>query len=104
MPFYYYYIPMMNSIVHSVYNVLTEANAQSPNIIGAKFTNDALPEFAKCATAGFNMLGGGDDILNQFLLEGGDGAVGIGFSCFGNMFNDIYDHCKKGNYQEATKI
>jgi len=27
MPFYHYYIPMMNAIVHSVYNVLTKANA-----------------------------------------------------------------------------
>jgi len=50
------------------------------------------------------MLGGGDDILNQFLVEGGDGAVGIGFSCFGNMFNDIYDNCKKGNLKEGTRI
>ena len=38
------------------------------------------------------------------MIEGGDGAVGIGFSCFGHLFNDIYDHCRKGNYQEARKL
>jgi len=50
------------------------------------------------------MLGGGDDIQISFHTNGGDGCVGVGFTAFGNLFNDILDNCKKGNFEEAKRL
>ena len=95
-PFYYYYIPMMNGLVHSVHQVLTLAQKEAPNVVGSKFTDSNLTDFSNCVEAGFNMLGGGDNVITHFMDEGGHGAIGVGFTCLGTMFSNIWDHHAAG--------
>ena len=61
--FYLYYIPFMNNTRHNVCRVLEIANKLSSNVVGCKFTDGDILDFSNCTQRGFNMLGGGDDIL-----------------------------------------
>ncbi|MEQ1861330.1 MAG: dihydrodipicolinate synthase family protein [Chthoniobacteraceae bacterium] len=82
-PFYYYDIPVLTGLSHSMPDFLEQAPARIPTLAGLKFTNGDLMAFQFLIHADggkWDILYGCDEQFLGALAMGGTGAVGSGFN------------------------
>ncbi len=82
-PFYYYDIPVLTGLSHSMPDFLAQAPARIPTLAGLKFTNGDLMAFQFLIHADggkWDILYGCDEQFLGALAMGGTGAVGSGFN------------------------
>jgi N-acetylneuraminate lyase len=82
-PFYYYDIPVLTGLSHSMPDFLAQAPARIPTLVGLKFTNPDLMAFQFLIHADdgkWDILYGCDEQFLGALAMGGRGAVGSGFN------------------------
>jgi N-acetylneuraminate lyase len=82
-PFYYYDIPSMTGLSHSMPDFLERAPAHIPTLAGLKFTNPDLMSYQYVLRAGggsWDVPFGVDEHMLGALAMGARGAVGSGFN------------------------
>ena len=82
-PFYYYDIPSMSGLSHSMPDFLEKAPAHIPSLAGLKFTNSDLMAYQYVLRAGggkWDVPFGFDEHMLGALAMGAQGAVGSGFN------------------------
>jgi len=82
-PFYYYDIPPMTGLSHSMPDFLERAPAHIPTLAGLKFTNSDLMSYQYVLRAGggkWDVPFGFDEHMLGALAMGARGAVGSGFN------------------------
>jgi len=82
-PFYYYDIPSMTGLSHSMPDFLEKAPAHIPTLAGLKFTNSDLMAYQYVLRAGggkWDVPFGFDEHMLGALAMGARGAVGSGFN------------------------
>jgi N-acetylneuraminate lyase len=82
-PFYYYDIPPMTGLSHSMPDFLERAPAHMPTLAGLKFTNPDLMAYQYVLRAGggkWDIPFGFDEHMLGALAMGAKGAVGSGFN------------------------
>lgn len=82
-PFYYYDIPVLTGMSHSMPEFLNQAKDRIPTLAGLKFTNSDLMSYQYCLRAddgAWDVPFGFDEHMLGALAMGARGAVGSGFN------------------------
>ncbi len=91
-PFYYYHMPAMTGVNHTMVDFLKLAGSRIPNLKGLKFTHEDLMDMALCIdfeNKKFDILHGRDEILLSGLVLGVSGAVGSTYNYTSPLFNQL---------------
>lgn len=83
LPFYYYDIPGLTGVHHSMPAFLAEAPARIPNLVGLKFTNPDMIAYNECLhveDGRWDLPWGLDEVMLGALALGARGAVGSSFN------------------------
>ncbi len=72
-----------------------------PNVIGLKFTGFDLYSLSKLKQAGAVVFNGHDEVLAAGLLMGADGGIGSFYNLVPELFVDVYNSARAGNWAAA---
>jgi N-acetylneuraminate lyase len=107
MPFYLYYMPVMNNIRFSVARFLERCDTRIPNLAGVKYTCETLGDFleAKHVCNGrYDLLWGRDEMLLAALSIGAEGAVGSTYNMNAPLYLKLIDAFKQGDLESARDL
>ncbi|EGR27198.1 mandelate racemase muconate lactonizing protein, putative [Ichthyophthirius multifiliis] len=104
MPFYYYHYPNMNGVNFEVKKTLDLTKEICPNIVGVKFTDSNFADLGRCASSGYNVLVGADNMLFSALAAGADGAIGISYNFTGVLHNQIYENFLQNDFYVCHQL
>lgn len=91
-PFYYYDIPSLTGLSHSMPDFLAQAPARIPTLAGLKFTNPDLMSYQYVLRAdggAWDVPFGVDEHMLGALAMGAKGAVGSGFNFAAPIYNRL---------------
>lgn len=91
-PFYYYDIPSLTGLSHSMPDFLDQAASRIPSLVGLKFTNPDLMSYQFVLRAGegkWDVPFGVDEHFLGALAMGAKGAVGSGFNFAAPIYNRL---------------
>jgi N-acetylneuraminate lyase len=103
-PFYYYDIPTMTGLNHSMPDYLAQAPSKVPTLAGLKFTNADLMAFQKCLAVGngeFDVPYGFDEQMLAALALGATGFVGSSFNFAAPIYTRLIKAFEKGDLAAA---
>jgi len=100
---YYYHFPSMTNVRINLSKTLEIANKESPNIIGAKFSDIDMIDLGSCASKGFNMLIGNDSLFLPGLVSGASGLIAIQCNFNAAFPLEIWNSFQKGDLPKAMK-
>jgi N-acetylneuraminate lyase len=103
-PFYYYDIPAMTGVHHSMPDFLATAGERIPTLAGLKFTNPDLMAYQRCLAVDqrrFNVLWGLDEMLLAALALGAPGAVGSTYNFAAPIYQRIIAAHERGDLAAA---
>jgi N-acetylneuraminate lyase len=103
-PFYYYDIPVMTGLNHSMPDFLVQAPTAVPTLAGLKFTNADLMSFQKCLAIGggkFDVPYGFDEQMLAALALGATGFVGSSFNFAAPIYNRLIKAFQQGDLAAA---
>jgi N-acetylneuraminate lyase len=103
-PFFYYDIPMMTGLNHSMPDFLAQAPATVPTLAGLKFTNTNLMAFQKClavADGKFDVPYGFDEQMLAALALGATGFVGSSFNFAAPIYVRLIKAFQQGDLAAA---
>ena len=103
-PFYYYDIPVMTGLNHSMSDFLAQAPATVPTLAGLKFTNADLMSYQKCLAAGggrFDVPYGFDEQMLAALALGATGFVGSSFNFAAPIYKRLIDAFNRNDLAAA---
>lgn len=106
LPFYYYDIPALTQVEHSMPQFLQQAAAKIPNLVGIKFTNQDFVSLQECLAAdsgGWDILWGVDESLLAALALGVSGAVGSSYNFAPNIYQKLMAAYQAGDIQTARQ-
>jgi N-acetylneuraminate lyase len=92
LPFYYYDIPSMTGLQHSMPEFLARAPERLPTLAGIKFTNNDMLAYQKCLNTDdgrFDLPWGMDEYLLPALAAGAVGAVGSTYNFAAPIYHRI---------------
>jgi N-acetylneuraminate lyase len=72
-----------------------------PNVIGLKFTGFDLYSLSRLKLDGAVVFNGHDEVLAAGLLMGADGGIGSFYNLVPELFVDVYDKARAGDWAEA---
>ena len=112
LPFYYYHIPSMNSVVFPMYDLVLEMEKNgAPNFAGIKYTGlYTHPSFMDVAKIlgyknnKYEVLSGRDEMMIEALASGITGFVGSQYNYAGDLYNSIRFAWQKGDIKRAREI
>ena len=107
LPFYYYHIPHLTGVSHSMENFLRQAKDCIPNLGGIKYTAPTLYEFQACLAVDdgrFDMVFGCDEMLLSGLAAGATGAVGSTYNLAAPLYHRIRECFESGKIEEARQL
>ena len=105
-PFYYYHIPDLTGVNHSMVEFLEKGSAAIPNLGGIKYTCADLAEFLQCLNyrdSYFDLLFGRDEALLAGLALGAVSAIGSTYNFAAPVYNRIIENFSRGRLEEARK-
>jgi N-acetylneuraminate lyase len=105
-PFYYYDIPSMTGLSHSMPDFLTQAAGRIPTLAGLKFTNPDLMsyQFVLRADGGrWDVPFGVDEHILGALAMGAQGAVGSGFNFAAPIYTRLMRAFASGDLAAARE-
>jgi N-acetylneuraminate lyase len=103
-PFYYYDIPSMTGLNHSMPEFLSAAKERIPTLVGLKFTNNDLVSFQRCLReqgSRFEILWGMDEYLLAALALGAEGAVGSTYNFAAPIYTRLISAFQRGDLKVA---
>jgi N-acetylneuraminate lyase len=103
LPFYFYHIPSMTGVTHSMYELLQSAS-QLPNFRGTKFTHGDLMEFERCKrfeNGKYEIAWGVDEMLLGALAVGATSAVGSTYNYAASNYMRMIAAFKSGDIATA---
>jgi N-acetylneuraminate lyase len=103
-PFYYYDIPTMTGLNHSMPDFLVQAPSKVPTLAGLKFTNADLMSFQKCLAVGngkFDVPYGFDEYMLAALALGATGFVGSSFNFAAPIYTRLIKAFQNGDLAAA---
>ena len=104
LPFYYYDIPVMTGLQHSMPEFLAVASDRIPTLAGIKFTNPDQMAYQRCLRAQdgkFDIPWGMDECLLSALALGAVGAVGSSYNFAAPLYNRIILTFSRGDLATA---
>lgn len=101
---FYYHFPSMTNVRVNLSKTLELANKESPNIIGAKFSDIDMIDCGSCASKGFNMLIGNDALFLAGLVSGASGLIAIQCNYNARFPGEIYKAFQAGDINNAMKF
>ncbi len=107
LPFYYYDIPSMTGLSHSMPRLLELARQRIPTMAGLKYTNSDLVQLQEClavAEDDFEILFGSDEILLAALSLGVEGAVGSTYNLAAPLYHDLIRAFATGDLKTAQQL
>jgi N-acetylneuraminate lyase len=105
-PFYYYDIPSMTGMSHSMPDFLEGAPARIPTLVGLKFTNPDLMAYQYLLRAGggkWDVPFGVDEHFLGALAMGARGAVGSGFNFAAPIYHRLTNAFAAGDFAAARE-
>jgi N-acetylneuraminate lyase len=105
-PFYFYHIPSMTQVTHSVAELLRMGSTRLPTLNGLKFTHNDMMELQECLAVNdgeFDVVFGFDEMLLAGLTFGCQGAVGSTYNFAAPLYLRIISAFKMGDLQTARK-
>lgn len=107
LPFYYYHIPSMTGAQYQMFDFLTLADQQIPNIAGIKFTHEDFMDMKLCVefeNQKYTILHGRDEILLAGLALGVTGAIGSTYNYLAPLYHRIITAFSSGDLALANKL
>jgi N-acetylneuraminate lyase len=98
-PLFVYYFPEFSQAIASL-----EAQRDLlsiPNVIGLKFTDFDLYRLSLLKRAGACVFNGHDEVLAAGLLMGADGGIGTFYNLVPELFVQVYDQARAGDWPAA---
>jgi len=98
-PVLVYYFPELSRPIASL-----EAQRELltiPNVVGIKFTSFDLYSLSKLKQGGAVVFNGHDEVLAAGLLMGADGGIGSFYNLVPELFVDVYNKAKSGDWDGA---
>lgn len=105
-PFYYYDIPVLTGLNHSMPDFLAQAPEKIPKLAGIKFTNSDLMAYQYAIRADdgkWDVPFGFDEHLLGALAMGAKGAVGSGFNFAAPIYNRLLSAFAAGDLASARE-
>jgi N-acetylneuraminate lyase len=105
-PYYYYDIPSMTGLSHSMSDFLEKAPAQIPTLAGLKFTNSDLMAYQYVIRADggkWDVPFGFDEHMLGALAMGARGAVGSGFNFAAPIYQRLLQTFAAGDLPSARE-
>jgi N-acetylneuraminate lyase len=103
-PFYYYDIPQLTGLSHSVPEFLERATGKIPNLAGAKFSGPDLMAYQQALRVQggrFDVPFGMDECLLAALALGAKGAVGSSYNFAAPIYQRLWQAFQAGNVPAA---
>lgn len=108
LPLFLYNIPAQTKLMISVESV--KILSKHPNIIGIKdssgngtYFNTLLAE-VKAENPDFTIMVGPDEMLASTMLLGGNGGVNSGSNIFPELYMNLFNACKAGDFDRIAKL
>lgn len=105
-PFYYYDIPLLTGMSHSMPEFLNLAKDRIPTLAGIKFTNSDLMSYQYCLRAddsAWDVPFGFDEHMLGALAMGARGAVGSGFNFAAPVYTRLLAAFAKNDFAAARE-
>lgn len=106
LPFYYYDIPALTQVQHSMPQFLEQAGARIPNLTGIKFTNQDFISLQNCLNLDrgrWDILWGVDECLLAALSLGVQGAVGSSYNFAPALYQQLISAFSAGDLVTARQ-
>ena len=107
LPFFYYHIPALNSVMIDMLDFLESSKVKIPNLEGIKYSAPTLYEFISCArfeNGRYTMLFGVDEMLVSALASGAKGAVGSTYNFAPKLYHSIIKAYNDNDMEEALML
>lgn len=106
LPFYYYDIPSLTHVQHSMPQFLEQARSRIPNLTGIKFTNQDLISLQNCLNldrGAWDVLWGVDECLLPAMSLGVQGAVGSSYNFAPALYQRLISAFQEGDLATARQ-
>lgn len=106
LPFYYYHVPVLNSMEINVRKFLSKVRENVPEFEGIKFSSRKLADLQESLNFKaneFSFLFGVDQMLLNALSAGADAAVGSTYNFAAPLYQKVLENYNKGKLSEARK-
>lgn len=107
LPFYYYHIPVLTGVQHTMYDLLKAIHGRLPNFAGIKYTHEDFMDFLSClhfANGQYDMLWGRDENMLAALALGAKGAVGSTFNYATPLYLQLIAAFEAGDLDKARAL
>jgi len=107
MPFYYYHIPVLTGVGHTMYELLQAIDGKIPNFAGIKYTHEDFMDFLSCINFNngkYDMLWGRDENMLPALALGSKAAVGSTFNYAAPLYYKLIDAFNSGDMSAAQSL
>ncbi|MDZ7639634.1 MAG: dihydrodipicolinate synthase family protein [Bryobacterales bacterium] len=98
-PVLVYYFPDFSASIRTVEQVFDLCSI--PNVVGLKFTDFDLYRLSLIQRAGHTIYSGRDEVFAAGLLMGAHGGIGSFYNLAPELFVDVYEKARAGNWSEA---
>ena len=75
-----------------------------PNVVGLKFTDFDLFRMRLIKQTGALIFNGRDEVLVAGLLMGADGGIGTFYNIVPELFVEVYEHARRGDWMAAREV
>lgn len=107
MPFYYYHIPVLTGVGHTMFDLLQAIDGRLDNFAGIKYTHEDFMDFLSCMTfrnGRYDMLWGRDENMLAALALGAKGAVGSTFNYAAPLYHALIDAFEQHDLVRAREL
>lgn len=107
MPFYYYHIPVLTGVGHSMFSLLEQVEGHIPNFAGIKYTHEDFMDFQSCmnfADGKYDMLWGRDENMLSALILGAKGSVGSTFNYAAPLYHHLIAAFNNNDFAKAQYL
>lgn len=102
LPFLPYYFPEASPTISNYEQI--EDLCSLPNVVGIKFTDFDLYKLQRLSRKGLTIFNGRDEVLCAGLLMGACGGIGSFYNVAPDLFQGIFEHTKKGEWEQAREL
>lgn len=106
LPFYYYHVPVLNSMEISIHSLLKKVDKTVSEFEGVKFSSRKIAELQEVLDfkeKKYSFLFGVDQMLLSALSVGADAAVGSTYNFAAPLYQKIIRNYETGNLSQARK-
>lgn len=107
LPFYYYHIPSMTGLTHSMPEILEQARLRIPNLAGLKYSSNDLVQLQECLTVAgeeLEIFFGSDEMLLAAVALGIESAVGSTYNFATPLYRQMLQAWQAGEQATARRL